>query len=201
MVDLDGDGGLDLISLAGPKEPSAIGLGAAGRPLLAVWSSRDGTQLPGHPIEARAATDSGFLVADVDGDERAEVVLADDDERLVAWSSDGLSPPGWPKLLAGPIAEGPGIGALLNDDRFTLVAANTRGLLFAWRATGPAHRGVAWDGPRHDPASTLNLTTRTRDRLRGGPSSSSCATGSAPSSGLLIALCFALFLGRRWGRW
>lgn len=200
MVDLDGDGGLDLISLAGPKEPSAIGLGAAGRPLLAVWSSRDGSELPGHPIEARAATDSGFLVADIDGDERAEVVLADDDERLVAWSSDGLSPPGWPKLLAGPIAEGPGIGALLNDDRFTLVAANTRGLLFAWRVTGPAHRGVAWDGPRHDPASTLNLTTRTRDRLRGGPSSSSCSTGAAPHSGLLFALCFALFLGRRWGR-
>lgn len=196
MVDLDGDGGLDLISLAGPTAPGTAGLGAAGRPLLAAWATRDGAPLAGYPIETRAATDSGFLVADIDGDERAEVVLADDDERLVAWSADGLSPPGWPKLLAGPIAECPAIGAMLNDDRFTLVAANTQGLLFAWRASGPAHRGVAWDGPRHDPASTLNLTTRTRDRLQAGPSGSSCATTSAPLAGWLLALG----LGLRWHR-
>lgn len=200
MVDLDGDGGLDLLSLAGPQGPGTAGLGAAGRPLLGAWATRDGAALAGYPIETRAATDSGFLVADVDGDERAEVVLADDDERLVAWSADGLSPPGWPKLLAGPIAEGPGIGAMLDDDRFTLVAANTRGLLFAWRASGPAHRGVAWDGPRHDPASTLNLATRTRDRLQGGPSGSSCATGSAPSCGWLLALGLGLAWRRRRGR-
>jgi hypothetical protein len=175
VVDLDVDGRLDLLA---PAEA------APDTPLIGAWSGRDGSSLPGFPVEARLRSPAGFIVLDLDGDRRPEAVFADDHLRLMAVSADGLSPRAWPKLVAAPVA-GVVAGELLGDDRWVLVAATTEGQLHAWRTEGPSARGPDWSGPGRDPAGTADLEVELAGRRDSQPTSS-CTSTPGPA-GLLAA--------------
>ena len=73
VVDLDGDGDLDLVVADHRGRVHAI--------------SSTGTELPGFPIQTGNATDTTPLVWDVDGDGLSEVLIQSLDQRVYCWDT------------------------------------------------------------------------------------------------------------------
>ncbi len=97
-----------------------------------------GTSLPvaGYP-HARHGLDflGAPVIADVDGDGKAEVVDAGDTSTLHGFTSSGQAA-GFPKFTGGWTLFSPSVGDLDGDGHTDLVATTREGYLFAWKTDG-----------------------------------------------------------------
>jgi hypothetical protein len=105
-------GGAAAADLDGDRRTEVVAGSLAGK--LYVWE-HDGTRRAGFPVRseprysARSARDRwnrlqpGFLaapvLADLDGDDRLEIVAASMDRHVYVWRADGSPQPGWPVLV------------------------------------------------------------------------------------------------------
>ncbi len=118
---------------------------------------RDREVLPHFPINLRGDGDSAPLLADIDGDNRNELIVATSDGVIHAYRRNGSELPGWPVHTArlplhlaerayGPGGVGTGhygavIGALaagdlFGDGRLEVVADDNQGNVYAWDQYG-----------------------------------------------------------------
>ena len=126
-----------------------------GEPHLTVWSGRTGGVRSHFP---RVTADIAFFVTpgfvDVDGDGRSEVVAANGLQTLDAFSEDGSSPAGWPKLTGGWSVGTPGAGDWDGDGNAELAIVRRDGRLMVWRLPTDAATLGEWTryggGPRND---------------------------------------------------
>lgn|GEM_PF-2944869 len=86
LGDLDGDGRLDIV--LGSFDSSSEGFVTAFDP--------DGNILPGWPVYTAAPVDASPALADLDGDGRPEVLVADSSGLFYAFHGDGSPVAGWP---------------------------------------------------------------------------------------------------------
>ena len=105
-----------------------------GDPHLTVWNGRTGAIRSGFP---RATADIAFFVTpsivDVDADGYNDVVAGNGLQTLDAFSRDGRSVPGWPKLTMGWTVGTPGSGDWDGDGRAELAVVRRDGVLMVWR--------------------------------------------------------------------
>ncbi len=108
---------------------------------LTAWSGRSGNAFSGLP---RVTSDMAFFatpaVADLDHDGHNETIAGDGLYLLSAFSADGRSPSGWPKLTGGWLVGTPGLGPWDLPGRADLAVARRDGVLEVWhtRATSLA---------------------------------------------------------------
>ena len=139
--DLDGDGALDIAAPGGGLtrllDVQAADLQLPNDDHLLAWDPRTGDFLPGFP---HTTSDIAFfvvpLIADVDGDDRNEVVAGNGVNVLSAVSSDGSIPAGWPKATGGWLVGSVALGDLEGDGRPEVAAVRRDGALIVWSTDG-----------------------------------------------------------------
>ncbi len=90
LVDLDGDGYLDIVIGGGSVyEPGQVGYRVHAY-------DRHGNELPGWPVSVGGHVTGSPAIADIDGDGRPEVVVGSWDGTVSAWRPNGTLVPGWP---------------------------------------------------------------------------------------------------------
>lgn len=155
---------------------------------------------------------NNYVIADVDGDGKAEVIGGSGGYTIHAFNAEGARPAGWPKFNGGWVIGTPALGDLDGDGFLDLVAITREGWLFAWRTTGPADQKLDWESFHHDAQNTGNtlvpippragpkkpldlgpdwVKDGTRGPLEG------CGCGSTSGSALLPVALAALALLRR----
>jgi hypothetical protein len=125
------------------------------------WSvAADGTaaMLPGFP---REVNDMAFFltaaVADLDGDDLAEVIIGSGVYDLHAENRYGEAPPGWPKFTGGWIVGAPAVGDYDGDGLLEVACPVREERLFLWHTTGPATGNRSWPQYQHDRHNWGNL--------------------------------------------
>jgi MYXO-CTERM domain-containing protein len=99
------------------------------------------------------------IVADLDGDNKVEVVNTSGGYRVHAWNSDAEQPAGWPKSTGGWNITSPAVGDLDGDGTFDVVVASRNGWLFSWSTPGSTDGIVEWQFFGHDHHNTNNYNT------------------------------------------
>ncbi len=136
---------------------SARGRRMSGEDRRQLFLHRDRALLPRFPIELRSDGDSSPLLADIDGDNRNELIVATSDGFIHAYRADGSELAGWPvhterlPLHLGERAyRGGGVGTghyaavigalaagdLFGDGRLEVVADDNQGNVYAWDSSG-----------------------------------------------------------------
>jgi Subtilase family len=164
-----------------------------GHPLMSgedrrqLFLHRDADMLPAFPIELHGDGDSSPLLADLDGDNRNELIVATSDGLIHAFRADGSELPGWPAhteplpLHLGEHAYGRGgvgtrhyaavlgalaAGDLFGDGRLEVVADDSQGNVYAWDQQGRmvfhAHSNPAYSGAPLTPFHTVRQGVRDR---------------------------------------
>jgi hypothetical protein len=207
VADLDGDGVLDIIA-PGSGLSAVLALLTRGRRYdsqyeLGAWNARTGAELPAFPRRNDEwQLFVGPIIADVDGDGRADAVLASAGPFVHAWNADGVEARGFPKTVGSWVVQSAAVGDMDGDGKLELAVGTRSGLLFAWHTQG-ATSTATWSSFHHDLANTGNVATRT---VSGTPataqrSSGGCTVaGRAPAPGAAVAwiACgLALALRRR----
>ena len=77
--------------------------GNAGEDRRAVFVRRDVDLLPGFPLDLGSSVESSPALADLDGDGRLEIVLADSDGDIRVLDASGGLRPGWPRQTTAPV--------------------------------------------------------------------------------------------------
>jgi hypothetical protein len=166
---------------------TAQGTAMSGEDRRQLFLHRDRDLLPRFPIELRSDGDSSPLLADLDGDNRNELVVATSDGWIHAYRADGSELPGWPvhteRLplhFADPAYMRGGVGVdhyaavlgalgagdLFGDGRIEIVADDNAGNVYAWDQRGHVvfhQRSVArWSGAPLTPFHTVRQGVRDR---------------------------------------
>ena len=145
-----------------PAAPLSFAMGAAGLKRLldvvlpeqqlgaedhiAAWNTRTGSFEPGFPA---LMNDLQFFntpaIADVTGDDRAEVLQSSAMYDLRAYGAGGMPPAGgWPKFTGGWSVATPGTGDLDGDGLLDVALPTREGNLFVWRTEGTACQTQEW---------------------------------------------------------
>ncbi len=115
---------------------------------ITVWNGKNGSIRSGFP---RATADLAFFitpaVVDVNGDGLNEVVAGNGLHMLDAFSLNGTSPSGWPKLTNGWVVGTTGSGDWDGDGAAEIAAVRRDGLLMVWRT--PTRANAIGDWPRY----------------------------------------------------
>jgi hypothetical protein len=146
---------------------------------------RDQDMLARFPLELRTDGASAPLLADVDGDNRNELIVATSDGIVHAYRADGSEAPGWPvhtdalPLHGGERAYGSvgrdhygavlgalAAGDLFHDGRLEVVADDNDGNVYAWDGSGRrvfhATSNPAYSGAPLTPFHTVRQGPRDR---------------------------------------
>jgi hypothetical protein len=136
---------------------TARGAQMSGEDRRQLFLHRDRALLPGFPIELRSDGDSSPLLADIDGDNRNELIVATSAGFIHAYRRDGSELPGWPvhterlplhlgerAYRAGGVGAGHyaavigalAAGDLFGDGRLEVVADDNQGNVYAWDSGG-----------------------------------------------------------------
>lgn len=115
LVDLDGDGALEIVVGSDDNK---------------VWAWRNnGDRIEGWPKETGAAVVSSPIAADLDGDGRPEVIVGSDDGFVYAWQANGASFEGWPKNAGYPVKSSPALLRITGVFEPEIVVANYEGAI------------------------------------------------------------------------
>ncbi|MDX6669538.1 MAG: hypothetical protein QOK04_2918 [Solirubrobacteraceae bacterium] len=136
---------------------TASGTPMSGEDRRQMFLHRDQDMLPGFPKELKTDGASSPLFADLDGDNRNELVIATSDGVVHAFHPDGSELPGWPVHTDqlplhssargfttgglgtdhyGAVLGGVAAGDLFHDGRLEVLAADNDGKVYAWDAAG-----------------------------------------------------------------
>ncbi len=177
---------------------TARGMAMTGEDRRQLFLHRDQDMMAGWPKELRGDGDSSPILADIEGDDRNDLIVATSDGWIHAYRPNGSEAPGWPvhtdplPLHTGEAAYGRGgvgrghyaavlgslaAGDLFHDGQIDVVADDMDGNVYAWNGQGqpvfhahadPAYSGAPLDYPR-DPRGALDTVRQgVRDRTEGG---------------------------------
>ena len=140
-----------------------------------------------------------YVIADIDGDGRNEIVSGTGLYDVTAFRFDGSQPAGWPKNTGGWLGATPAVGDIDGDGRLDVVVPTREGWLWAWHGQGLASQKIEWESFHHDARNTGNYGTPLP--VRAGPpaavasKSGGCSTGGGSPAWVLGLL--ALLRRRR----
>lgn len=148
---------------------------------------RDADMLAHFPIELRSDGDSSPLLADIDGDNRNELIVANSDGWVHAYLPNGRELPGWPVHTArlplhlrerafkrggvgaghyGAVLGALAAGDLFGDGRLEVVADDNLGNVYAWDQRGRLvfhqHSNPRFSGAPLSPFHTVRQGVRDR---------------------------------------
>jgi hypothetical protein len=149
---------------------------------------RDADTLPGWPKQLAGDGEASPLLADLDGDDRNELVVANSDGVVHAWRPDGSELPGFPARTddlprqtgrgfrsgavdraAGAILASPAAGDLDGDGDSELVVADMEGRIYVIDGRGRRVRtlrsNVAWSGRPPEPFVNVRQGRQNRTQL------------------------------------
>jgi MYXO-CTERM domain-containing protein len=203
--DLDNDGIMDLV-WGGAGLGFAEAFAASGTRVdfdhhVGAWNTSTLGYLPGFP---QRADDHQFFmnpaIADVDGDDKPEVLSGSGGYYIRAWNADGEQPEGWPKFTGGWVISAPAVGDLDGDGMLEVAAANREGYLYVWNTTTKTDGRVDWASFHHDDCNTGNylmpIGFGTLEVSDEGGCGCRSGRGAAPGS-LILVLVVVVGLGRR----
>jgi hypothetical protein len=177
---------------------TASGMHMTGEDRRQLYLHRDSQMLSGWPKELQTDGDSTPILADIEGDDRPDLIVATSDGWISAYRPNGTEAPGWPvhtaslPLHPGEAAYGNGgvgahhyqavIGGLAAGDLFhngqlDVVADDMGGEVYAWNGQGQlvfhSHSNPKWSGGPLDypsnPVGALDPTrSGPRDRTEAG---------------------------------
>jgi hypothetical protein len=157
LVDLDGDGALDII--IGTNNYKLLG---CANPYYFYVLKGDGSFMPGFPVETDANIASSPAVGDINGDGSFDIVFGTgsynescgqpfDGKKIWAIDRFGQPLPGWPKATDGVMETSPALADLNGDGRLEVIAVchdqNNRNCrrLYAWHGDGTMVNGFPVD--------------------------------------------------------
>lgn len=143
--DIDYDGTLEIVTTMFSGDESSVH----------IWKP-NGASLAGWPKTLVSGTASvAPTLADLDGDNRLEIVLGHEDN-LYVWRSDGSNVPGWPQKVIGDVFStglygSPAVVDLDGDGRLEVIAGSKAGELHVWTfpIVGEPNR-EPWPTFKHD---------------------------------------------------
>jgi Subtilase family len=164
---------------------TARGTPTSGEDRRQLFLHRDRDLLPRFPIDLHGDGDSSPLLADVDGDDRNELIVATSDGLVHAYRPNGSELPGWPvhteRLPLHASERGYGsvgtghyaavlgalaAGDLFGDGRLEVVADDNQGNVYAWDQHGRlvfhAHSNPDYSGAPLSPFHTVRQGVRDR---------------------------------------
>ncbi|MCA9664029.1 MAG: VCBS repeat-containing protein [Myxococcales bacterium] len=129
---------------------------------VGAWDTRTRAYMPGFPTRI---DDWQFFatpaIADIDGDNKPEVLASSAGYWVHAWNANGESPAGWPKLTGQWNIGTPAVGDLTGDGNLEVVVNTRSGWLYAWKTSGKAKDGrIDWANFGHDNRNTRNFATK-----------------------------------------
>lgn len=150
LGDLDGDGRLEIVLGSGQHDLSGF---------ISVFDA-DGSLLPGWPVATADMIAASPALADLDGDGRPEVIVADGSGEIWALRADGRPLGGWPLDIGGSILASPVVADLDGDGTVEVVQGRAAlGMLWAPQAmihvleSGPG-TGAPWPTYKGDSRRT-----------------------------------------------
>jgi MYXO-CTERM domain-containing protein len=207
--DLDNDGHLDIALPAAGLNAVAVLVSTGARldfdHQVGVWDIKSGQFKPGWP---KRQDDWQFfvnpIIADIDGDNRPEVITGSAGYWLHAWSAEGKEAEGWPKLTGSWITAAAAVGDMDGDGLLEVAVTTRMGFLFAWKTKGSVNGRIDWESFHHDNQNTGNyhtvLTQGVRKLSDGGGCGCRVGGQAAGAGGLLLLLGLALLARSRRGR-
>ncbi|MBN2191529.1 MAG: FG-GAP repeat protein [Polyangiaceae bacterium] len=165
LGDLDQDGTLDVVATGASldlAERMATGYGRDGprEHLLAMWSGRSGTMLPGSPMVIEGlAWLGGAAIVDLTGDDYPEVIVGTEGNLVHAIDACGREAVGWPKRTGQWVAAAPAVADLDGDGHLEVVVVTRAGFVHVWRTDAAADAVSPWPEQYHDAANTGAMTT------------------------------------------
>jgi hypothetical protein len=153
LADIDADGVAEIFAPGvGRRILLSLVMGGQRVPygyLLGGWRGPDGSMLQGFPGKLSDTPLMGSPVfADVTGDGKPEVIVADAGFELHAFQADGtgLEVKGFPKRTGGWMLGSPAAADIDGDGLIEVVGATREGFLFVWDTPGKANRAGFWGG-------------------------------------------------------
>lgn len=145
---------------------------------VSAWNPETGHMLNTFP---RIIEDIMFfgnpMIADLDGDGLAEVVLGSGGGLVHAVNVAGAQPAGWPKFTNNWMIPIPVVGDVDGDGLLEVATLSREGFLWIWNASGAGGAtAVQWQGFRHDRQRTGNV----RSGVPAGLVPAACRAGVYP---------------------
>jgi hypothetical protein len=163
LGDIDQDGTLDVIASGSSLTlaQSLVGNSAeSGQQLVAVWSGKTAGMLPAAPF---LLEDYSFFnshaVADLNGDDYPEILVASGGYFLHAFDGCGREPEGWPKFTGQWMTGTPAVGDLDGDGKLETAIGSRSGWLYVWHTDGDVDGAIQWPSFHHDNRNTGNYDT------------------------------------------
>jgi len=177
---------------------TARGLAMTGEDRRQLFLHRDQDMMAGWPKQLQSDGDSSPILADIEGDDRNDLIVATSDGWIHAYRPNGSEAPGWPvhtdrlplhareaAYRRGAVGTGHyeavlgglAAGDLFHDGEIDVVADDLGGIVYAWNGQGqlvfharanPAYSGAPLDYPRNPKGALDTVRQGVRDRTEGG---------------------------------
>jgi hypothetical protein len=122
LADVDRDGRLEIV------------VGARNGTLHVL--RRDGTYLPGWPVNAGYSLQSSPTLVNLDGDPQLEIIVGLNDSKVSVYKVDGTLMPGWPQTTSYSVISSASVGDIDADGQLEIVIGENTGKVYAWDVDG-----------------------------------------------------------------
>jgi hypothetical protein len=100
-----------------------------------------GQYLPGWPRTVSQTILARPALADLDDDDKAEIIFGSHDSTVAVWNVDGTTLPGWPIRVSAALSTAPAVGDLDGDGALDVVIGSVNSQVHAWHASGAEMTG------------------------------------------------------------